>query len=224
MPVPGDLDYERWQGPAPRAPYTEARVHKPRDLRARPGWMRHLYYCDGMITNWGTHLNDIAQWGAGTDRTGPVEVEGRGEYPPADSFWNVLLKFEVSCRYANGLRLIYKVDTPYTRFEGDEGWIHAAYGKPLEASSPALLAAAIPETGVRFPLKSDKQDFIDAVKSRGQTLADAEVGHRTTSLCHLGHIAIQVGRKLSWDPVRERFRGTSEANRLIDRPIHRPRA
>ncbi|MCU0246760.1 MAG: Gfo/Idh/MocA family oxidoreductase [Bryobacter sp.] len=77
MPVPPDLDYERWQGPAPRASYTEYRVHKPRAYD-RPGWMRHLFYCDGMVTNWGTHLNDIAQWGNNTDRTGPVSVEGRG--------------------------------------------------------------------------------------------------------------------------------------------------
>ena len=52
MPVPKGLDYERWQGPAPRAPYTEKRVHAPESY-ARPGWMRHLYYCDGLITNWG---------------------------------------------------------------------------------------------------------------------------------------------------------------------------
>ena len=71
MPVPPELDYERWQGPAMHAPYTEKRVHTPKSYE-RPGWMRHRYYCDGMITNWGAHLIDIAQWGNNTDRTGPI--------------------------------------------------------------------------------------------------------------------------------------------------------
>lgn len=222
MPVPPELDYERWQGPAPRAPYTEKRVHKPKSYD-RPGWMRCLYYCDGMVTNWGTHLNDLAQWGNGTDRSGPVEVEGRGVYPPADSFWNVLLSFEIQYRYANGVRLYYKIDQPYVRFEGSEGFIHAEYGKPLVAEPASILKAQLGPNAVRFPLKSDKQDWIDAVKTRGRTLEDAEVGHRTTSLCHLGHIAIQTGKRLEWDPQRERFANYEAANDYIARPIHAPK-
>ncbi len=222
MPVPPELDYERWQGTAPRAPYTEKRVHKPKSYD-RPGWMRHLYYCDGMVTNWGTHLNDLAQWGNGTDRTGPVEVEGRGVYPAPDSFWNVLLSFEIQYRYANGVRLYYKIDQPYVRFEGSEGWIHAEYGKPLLAEPASILKAQLGPQAIRFPLKSDKQDFIDAVKTRGQTLEDAEVGHRTTSLCHLGHIAIQMGKRLEWDPARERFTNNDAANAYIAKPIHAPK-
>jgi myo-inositol 2-dehydrogenase / D-chiro-inositol 1-dehydrogenase len=222
MPVPAELDYERWQGPAPRAPYTEKRVHKPKSYD-RPGWMRNLYYCDGMVTNWGTHLNDLAQWGNGTDRTGPVEVEGRGVYPAPDSFWNVLLSFEIQYRYANGVRLYYKIDQPYVRFEGSEGWIHAEYGKALLAEPASILKAQLGPNAIRFPLKSDKQDFIDAVKTRGQTLEDAEVGHRTTSLCHLGHIAIQMGQRLEWDPARERFTNNDAANAYIAKPIHAPK-
>jgi predicted dehydrogenase len=218
MPVPSDLDYDRWQGPAPRAPYTEFRVHKPRSYD-RPGWMRVLYYCDGMITNWGTHLNDLAQWAANTDRTGPAEVEGRGTYPPSDSFWNVLLDFEVHYKYANGMRLIYKIDKPYLIFEGTDGRIRVDTNS-LE-TSPGV---ADVKTGdwTSLPFRSDKRDFIDAVKSRGSTLEDAEVGHRTTSLCHLGHIAVQLGRKLEWDPKTERFTD-EEANRLAAKPIHEPR-
>ena len=64
-----------------------------------------------------------------------------------------------------------------------------------------------------------KQDFIDAVKTRGHTLEDAEVGHRTTSLCHLGHIAIRVGGKLQWDPRQERFLNSDAANAWIDKPM-----
>ena len=222
MPVPPELDYERWQGPAPRAPYTEKRVHTPHSYD-RPGWMRHLYYCDGMITNWGAHLNDIAQWGNGTDRTGPVEVEGRGNYPPAESFWNVLLDFEVQYRFANGVRMIYSTGKPFVQFAGEGGEIYAEYPKTLSAKPASVLETKLGPNAVRFPLKSDKQDFIDAVRTRGHTLEDAEVGHRTTSLCHLGHIAIRTGKKLEWDPARERLTNDEAANRWVKEPIRDPR-
>jgi len=222
MPVPEELDYQRWQGPAPRAPYTEKRVH-PRHGYGRPGWMRVLHYCDGMITNWGTHLNDVAQWGNNTDRTGPVEVEGRGEYP-AEGLWNVLLNFEVHYKYASGVRLIYKTDKPDVKFEGTEGWVYTKFGdKDVQAHPASLLQSKIGPSEIHLRLKDEKQDFIDCVKSRAQTLEDAEVGHRTTSLCHLGQIAIQVGGKLKWDPEAERFLNSDAANRLLDTPILRPR-
>ena len=221
MPVPPELDYDRWQGPAPRAPYTEKRVHPPKSYD-RPGWMRHLSYSDGMVSNWGAHLNDIAQWGNNTERTGPVEVEARGTYPPADSFWNVLLSFEAEYRYSNGVRLYYKTtddDKAYVRFEGSDGWVLAEYGKPLQAEPAAVLDSKIREDEIHFPFKTDKQDFLDAVKTRGQTLEDAEVGHRTTSVCLLAHLAIQVGRKLEWDPVQERFSNSDAANAFVGKRI-----
>jgi hypothetical protein len=77
---------------------------------------------------------------------------------------------------------------------------------------------------IHFYVKTDKQDFIDAVKTRGETLEPAEVGHRVTSLGHLGQIAIQVGGKLKWDPDKERFLGNEKANGMIDKPIHAPSA
>jgi len=143
MPVPPELDYERWQGPAPRAPYTEKRVHPRHDLRGRPGWMRHLYYCDGMITNWSTHLNDGAMWAAGKERTGPVEIEGTGVYPEPESFWNVLLKFEVHYRFADGLDWTLKTDAPYFIIEGEEGWIRAGF-REMDAQPKSLLSAQRP--------------------------------------------------------------------------------
>lgn len=222
MPVPKDLDYERWQGPAPRAAYHEERVHPPQTL-GRPGWMRVLDYCDGMITNWGTHLNDIAMWGSDTERTGPVEIEGRGLYPPAGRLWNVLRTFEVAYRFASGLRMVYKTDKPYVLFEGSEGWIRVDYPSGLTAEPAKVLDSQIRPEEVRFRLKSDKQDFIDCVKTRQETLEPAEVGHRVTSLCHLGHVAVQVGGKLRWDPEKERFEDSDAANQLLDRPIHAPR-
>ncbi|MHC4507942.1 MAG: Gfo/Idh/MocA family protein [Planctomycetota bacterium] len=190
MPVPQELDYQMWLGPAPCAPYTLNRVH-PRESYNRPGWMRVPDYCEGMVTNWGAHLNDIAQWGNGTDRTGPVEVEGTGQYP--------------------------------RRFEGTEGWVQADYSsRALTAQPESILKSPIGPDEIHLPLKSEKRDFLDAVKTRGRTLADAEVGHRTNSLCQIGHIAIQVGRKLKWDPDAERFINDKTANRLLSRPMRSP--
>ena len=94
MAVPTELDYELWQGPAPVRPYTEQRVHQIKGY-VRPGWMNIRDYSDGKILNWTTHLNDIAQWGNDTDRTGPVAVEGHGKYPPAGSLWDVCYQFRV---------------------------------------------------------------------------------------------------------------------------------
>jgi predicted dehydrogenase len=221
MPVPGELDYDRWQGPAPRAPYTEKRVHPPKSYE-RPGWMRHLFYCDGMITNWGAHLDDGAMWCTGLERTGPVEIWGTGQYPAADSFWNVLLNFEVNYRFADGLEWTYRTEKPYFRIEGTEGWVLADFNS-IQSEPASLLTAQIGPSEIHFPRKTDKQDFIDSVKSRQDTLEPAEVGHRVTSLCHLGHIAIHLGEKLQWDPEVERFRENDAANAYIDKPIHEPR-
>ena len=223
-PPPAELDYDLWLGPAPKVPYMQKRVHTPRDLKSRPGWMRNRDYCDGMITNWGTHLNDIAQWGANTERTGPVEVKATGKFHLGKA-WNVLESFDAWYRFANGLELFYQMGYPHVRFEGDKGWVQVNYiadqlhPDRLQASAPAILKEKIGPEEVHFPLKSEKQDFIDAIKCRGQTLEDAEVGHRTTSLCHLAHIAVQLGGvKLRWDPDKERFPDSEAANQLISRP------
>jgi hypothetical protein len=234
MPVPKELDYERWQGPAGRAPYTQERVHPPKTF-GRPGWMRVLDYCDGMITNWGTHFWDIAQWCLGNERTGPVEISGHGVWPARDRLWNVLKRFENSFRMADGIQMFYentrnpKVSgarakcSAYVKIEGTAGWIYAAYGpKQLLAEPASLLDTKIGADELHLPLKSDKQDFIDAIKSGGRTLEDEEVAHRTTSICHLGHIAIHCDQKLRWDPKSERFLDNDTANAYLDKPIVRP--
>ena len=224
MPVPEELDYDLWLGPAPEAPYTEKRVH-PRKDYGRPGWYANRTYCDGVISNWGYHPADIAQWGNNSERTGPVEVEGRGEFPPADGLWNVMLGFDVRYRYADGVELFYTAlsDTSkgqcYVRFEGTEGWVCAWYAPDrLEAEPASLLDAEVDPEAFPFVCKNEKHDFLDCVKARSQTLQDAEVGHRSSSIGQLGYIACQVGRKLTWDPAAERFAGDDEANALLRLP------
>lgn len=226
-PVPEGLDYDLWLGPAPQAPYTVNRVHPTKDIVGRPGWMRIRDYCDGMICNWGTHLNDIAQWGNNTDETGPVEVEASGAYHKG-VLWNVLESFKARYRYANGVELFYEMGHPHVRFEGDKGWVqvdaqnkglYAASG--VSASSEEILKSVIRPDETHLLKQSEKTNFIDCVVSRQRTLADAEIGHRTTTVCHLAHIAIQLGgAKLAWDPARERF-DSEAANRLLSRPYYR---
>ena len=119
--------------------------------------------------------------------------------------------------------MTYSISRPYVRFEGDEGWIEADYGKrSIKAEPESILQSKIGPDEIHLPLKGEKRDFINAVKTRSRTLEDAEVGHRTTSLCQIGHIAIQVGRKLQWDPEAERFTNDETANRLLSRPMRSP--
>lgn len=223
MPVPKELDYPMWLGPAPRVPYTEKRVHPMRSY-GRPYWYSNRDYCDGMISNWGYHPADIAQWANNTELTGPVEVEGHGELPPADYLWNVLLEFKVRYRYANGVEMFYEGRRQYAdgqsymRFEGTEGWVCGWYAPDrLEAEPKSLLAATIKPEEFPYPLKNEKHDFLDCVRTRARTLEDAEVGHRSSSIGQIGYIACLLGRKLRWDPDREQFVGDDEANKLVRR-------
>jgi myo-inositol 2-dehydrogenase / D-chiro-inositol 1-dehydrogenase len=217
MPVPAHLDYEMWLGPAPYQEYTRDRVH-PETLDGRPGWMRIRDYCEGMVSNWGTHLIDVASLINGSERTGPVSVEGTGRYPePGSGLWNTLLAFDLHYQYANGVKLDYKIDVPYLRVEGEEGWIQAHWNSAggLKASDPKILRTVFRKTDTRVPTRGDKADFISAIQNGTPVMTDAEIGHRTCSIGQMGHIAIQRGRRLEWNPATERFTDDDEANKLL---------
>ena len=217
MPVPPELDYEKWLGPAPEAPYTEKRVHGRHDLASRPNWMRISDYADGMIANWGTHLNDIAQWANDSETTGPVEVEAEGEF--TKGLWNTVLRFEARYRYANGVALVCRSDTPYIRFEGNEGWIRVDYPSTITAEPASVLDSVIGPGELRLAEQlEDKADFVRAIKDGTKTLEPVEVGHRTVSISQIGLIAMEVGGKLRWDPERERFLDDNAANARLTRP------
>ncbi len=228
MPIPPELDYDMWLGPTPLVPYTENRVHSRKSVAGydRPGWYGNRTYCDGGICNWGYHPLDTVQWGNNTERTGPVEIEGHGEFPPVDGLWNVLLNFDLHYRYANGVELFYrntKENEPvHVRFEGTDGWICAWYAPDrLEAEPKSILTAEVKPEEFPFVLENEKRNFLNCVKTRKQTLEDAEVGHRSSSVAQLGYIACQVKRKLKWDPSVERFTGDDEANGLLSLPAGR---
>ncbi|MBN1912507.1 MAG: Gfo/Idh/MocA family oxidoreductase [Pirellulales bacterium] len=225
MPVPEELDYKRWQGAgvtqAPPIPYTLNGVH-PRHDWGRPGWMRKLNYCDGMVTNWGSHLLNGALWCLGLDRSWPVEISGSGLYPPADSFWNVLLKFDVRYKYADGTEIVYRTEKPYMRFEGDKGWIEAGF-RDFNASDDSLKKRKFDLVDHPKPnQKSEKRDFLDSVKARAPGGEPADVGHHVTSTCLLGHLAINLAETLKWDGKTERFVDNDRANAMLDKAIVAP--
>jgi myo-inositol 2-dehydrogenase / D-chiro-inositol 1-dehydrogenase len=222
MPVPEDLDYALWRGPAPWRAYTRDAVHPVRSL-GRPGWMRCRDTCEGMITNWGTHVLDVAQHILDTERSGPVSVEARGAYPEKGSgLWDVLLHFDAHFEYASGVTLRYHTDPKgaYVKVTGDEGWIHADWhrkGPGFIASDQRILKVKLKDSDIRFPRRQDKEDFIHAIRTDEPVMIDAETGHRTCSMGQLAHIAINRGKKLAWDPDAERFTNDDEANTMLER-------
>jgi len=223
MSVPDGLDYEMWLGPAPWAAYTEKRVH-PESGYGRPGWLRIQDYGAGMITGWGAHHNDIAQWGMGTEYTGPVQIEGQAEYPK-DGLWNVHGDFRIEYTYANGVKVICadnKKNKQGILFEGTEGWVYVKRGQ-IDAQPKSLLSSTIGPDEIRlYKSNGHKANWLDCIKSRAETVAPVEVAHRSCSVCLLGDIAMRLGRKLKWDPEHERFTNDDQANRIVSQPMRSP--
>ncbi len=215
MPVPPELDYDAWLGPAEWAPYTEDRVH-PQSGYSRPGFLQIERYCLGMITGWGTHMFDIAQWANGTDDTGPVEVEATAEFPERGLF-NVHTEFESKALYGNGVELTAKTGRPAgVRFEGDDGWLFVRRGA-LEIHDPALLEEE-PGPVRLYQSEHHMRDFLLCMRSRRDPACPVEVGHRSNSICVMTHIAMKLDRKLHWDPATELFIHDRGANRLLSAP------
>jgi len=227
-PIPEGLDYDLWLGPAPWAPYHHARL---------PGNFRWIMdYSDGELTDRGAHTNDIALLGAGPLLVGPVDIQGHGTFLK-DPLWDVPYEYHIEFTYANGLKLIVDSgDAPGNaicnitkahrgiKFEGTEGWVFVAvHGGALEADPPELLKSVIGPGDIQLGRsRGHGQDWINAIKTRGPTMAPAEDGHRTASFCHLCLTACLLKRKLKWDLVREKFIDDEEANRIIFRPMRAP--
>lgn len=221
MPVPVNLDYNFWLGPKPQAPFTEDRVHPQRSY-SRPGWLQIKQYCLGMITGWGSHMNDIAQWGNNTDNTGPIEIEAKAEFPNRGLF-DVHTTFRAEAMYANGVRLIMETGDPAgVRFEGDRGWVFVKRGA-IQASDREILRQKIQENETKLYRSSNHmKNFLECMHNRKDPVAPVEVGHRSNTICVLTHIAMKLGRKLLWNPQDERFIKDDEANRLLDYPHRKP--
>lgn len=215
MKVPANLNYEMWLGPTRPMPYTQDRVH-PHQGFSRPGWLQIEAYCRGMITGWGAHMFDTAQWGHGSDDTGPVEMEATGEFPDRGLF-DVHTSFQAEGRYANGVRLIATSGTPAgVRFEGDAGWIDV--GRSHFKAEPVDVAEQPIGKGELKLYESNNHmlNFLQCMRSRTDPICPVEVGHRSNSICVITHIAMKLGRKLRWDPKAEMFLDDRSANALLD--------
>ncbi|MBN2375991.1 MAG: Gfo/Idh/MocA family oxidoreductase [Sedimentisphaerales bacterium] len=221
MPVPEGFDYERWLGPAPQKPYTEKRCHW--NFR----WI--LDYSGGQVTDWGAHHIDIAHWGMGVDDTGPVQVEGVGRFPE-DGLWDAAVQYKFQCDYAHGVSMEVGSNNYLkqgVRFIGEQGWVHVTRSS-VDASPKDVLKEKIgpEEIHLARPAGDERQghrrDFLDCVKTRAQTITPVEIGHRSVSVCHLGNIAMILGRKIRWDPKQEKIIDDPMANSMLSRATRSP--
>jgi predicted dehydrogenase len=216
MPVPDGFDYDMWLGPAPWAPYTKGRCH----------WnFRWIFdYSGGMLTDWGAHLLDGAQWGNNTEHTGPVEVEGEGVFW-RDGLYNTAKDYHIEYTYADGMRLIVDSGTPSLRFEGSDGWIgNRGWRAPLRAEPASILDSVIGPNEVHLYTcpQGEQRNFLDCVKSRRECYFPPETGQRCFTIAHIGNIAMLLGKRLKWDPETERFTNSDEANRMLGRAMRSP--
>lgn len=215
-PVPEGLDWNFWLGPTPEVPYREMNCHY--EFR----WWRA--YSGGKMTDWGAHHNDIAQWALGKDDTGPVSVRGEGEEPAREpGYYDWHPDFRVEYAYADGVELVCMAKGENgVKFEGEKGWIFVSRSK-IEASDPALIEEPLPGDAVRLYHSNDHMgNFMSCLATRERPICDVEIGHRSVSVCHIGNIALLLGRELRWDPAAERFLDDEDANRMLFRPYRSP--
>ena len=238
MPVPPNLNYDMWLGPTPVVYYTENRVH-PQTSYDRPGWLRCEQFGAGMITGWGSHHLDCAHWAMDTEHTGPIEVWGTAEFPKS-GLWDVHGPFKTEAIYPDGAHMIVSGEFPNgIRFEGSEGWVFVSRGnetvtasdpvarltdaQALSASDPKIITSVIGPDEVHLYESTDHHgNWLECVRSRRQPIAPVEVAHRSCTACLLHHLAMKLGRRLRWDPEKERFVGDDEANAMLARPQRAP--
>ena len=218
MPVPKELNYDMWLGPAFPAPYTMQRVHEPGTINSRPGWLRISDYCNGLITNWGAHLNDIALWGMKKEYENPVTVEGTGTFDKG--IWHTINAFDLEYEFADGMKLKYKIDVPFVKFIGSEGWVRIEYPNKLTASHDSILNYKPGKNDISYKdTLTDKADFLRGIETGKPTLEPLEVGYNVYLLTMMGLISIKLGNKLTWNQKAGRFVDDNAANSMLTRPF-----
>lgn len=216
QPVPDWVDWDRWVGPAPMTPFCE-------DKLKRDNHENITNFSLGMISCWGIHHMDIAQWGNGADTTGPCTVEGTGEFPKEGAF-DAIQRWQVRLEFANAAPVTFASEgTPGfvhgIRFIGESGWVHVKRGL-IEASDENLLRDPGNKCGamsVKLPASNDHtRNFIGAIRNGTRSICDIETAVRSDTLCQLALIAVKLGRKLTWDPAAERFPDDEAANGMLE--------
>ncbi len=234
MPVPANFNYDMWLASTPEVYYTEDRVH-PQSGYGRPGWLRCEQFGAGMITGWGAHHIDSAHWGMGMERSGPVEIWGKAEFPK-EGLWDVHGIFTTHALYNNGVEMIVSNELPNgIKFEGTDGWVFVSRGdyqvtssdpgakgtqaKKIDASDPKILTSVISANEFHLPVSTNHHgNWLEAIRDNKQPIAPVEEAHRSCSACLLHHIAMKLNRKVYWDPAKEQFKNDAEANKMVSRP------
>ena len=234
MPVPPNFNYDMWLASTPEVYYTEDRVH-PQSGYGRPGWLRCEQFGAGMITGWGAHHIDSAHWGMGMERSGPVEIWGKAEFPK-EGLWDVHGIFTTHALYNNGVEMIVSNELPNgVKFEGTDGWVFVSRGdyqvtssdpgakgtqaKKIDASDPKILTSVIGATEIHLPVSTNHHgNWLESIRDNKQPIAPVEEAHRSCSACLLHHIAMKLNRKVYWDPAKEQFKNDPEANKMVSRP------
>lgn len=234
MAVPPNLDYERWLGPAPEQPYMEGRVHPQDSLDGRPGWITTECFGLGMITNWGSHHVDIAQWALGHELGGPRAVEARAEFMN-DDLCTVHRSYHVELEYPGDVRVV--LDDRFEvglQFDGDEGSLFCTRGSATVTASDPNALSSVPNDALRAsdpkvlaplaggatrlpPSRNHYENWLEAVLDGHDPVAPIDQAARSLETCYVSWVAMKLGRKLRWDAARERFLDDATANALLSR-------
>lgn len=205
-PVPAELDYDMWLGPAQYKPYSEHRVH---------GTFRGYWdYDGGGLGDMGQHYLDPIQYFLGKDDTSPisVEVDAPQQHTDAVGTWR-----RIEYTYADGCKIILDGEgkdenVPY--IEGPKGKLYPNFRSDIPDLEKKM--AAFPDS------EPQVTDFVEAVKKRQKFALNEENGHRSCTIVNMGLTALRLGRSLKFDPIKQLFVDDEGANRLIDQPMRGP--
>jgi len=215
IPVPEDLDYDRWLGPAPWSPYT-----KDRCTCWGSYWV--LDNAHGFIAGWGAHpLTDMV-WALGDDpqTAVPVEFEGPGKF--GTGLFNAPYHWDIRGKFANGVGFHFIPGGDCATFVGERGTISISRGA-LRTQPEALAREAIgPHETRLYESRDHMSNFLECVRSRRQPVAHINAAVLSDTICQLSMIAIHTGRKIRWDPVREVILEDAGASRMLTRPMRAP--
>lgn len=210
LPVPATLDWENWVGPAPMRPY-HTELSPPVTQDVYPNWRNYKEYGGGILSDWGAHMFDIAQWGLDMDRSGPVKF-----IPPTDK----TAKRGLTMIYENGI-IMKHVDFGRgwgVKFIGSKGTLNVSR-EYLDSDPANIVTATLGADAKRVYHSTDHyQDWLDCIKTGKDPICDVETGHRSSSVSALANIAYWTNRTLEWDPKNEKFKNDAEANALIMPP------
>lgn len=203
--VPSVLNWDGWVGPAPFKPFN-TELSPPVDQDVFPNWRKYKEYGGGILSDWGAHMFDIAQWGLDMDKSGPVKL-----FPSDGKEYKYLTMV-----YENGVVMRHQDFKRGfgVRFIGTKGTLNIS--RDYIDSDPANIATAEIKPGEIQLYKSDDhhKDWLNAIKNNTEPICPAETGHRTSSVCCIANIAYWLNRPLQWDPAQELFKNDAEANAL----------